>query len=126
MAHVLIIGIDPKHLDLSTTGPQVAEGITEEVIITGLTSARDALRDRGHTAEIAWTDLGETATSTVADMAGRTAPDLVVIGAGIRMVKANTALFEDLVNTVTPLSSGVQFAFNSEPGNTLEAALRHL
>lgn len=124
MADVLIIGIDPQHLDLSDPANLVAGPVTAESIRAGLNGAKAALEERGHAVEIAWIDLGETAEAVVRSILGTFTPDLVVIGAGIRMVKENTELFESMVNVTNRAVPRVQFAFNSEPGSTLEAALR--
>lgn len=55
----------------------------------------------------------------------RTHPyDAVVIGSGLRLIPAQTAVFEAVVNTVRTLAPATPLLFNEGPGTNVEALER--
>ena len=51
--------------------------------------------------------------------------DVVMIGNGVRGTPENTELFEKLVNVAHDLAPRARFAFNADPGSTLDAVRRN-
>ncbi len=126
MSTVVIIGIDPKYLDLPADAVGIDETLTAESILDGLNRSIDALRVEGHDASLVLTDLGETAADTVASALGRTPADVVVVGAGIRIPAKNTALLERVVNAAITANPTARLAFNTAPDDSEVAARRWL
>lgn len=126
MSSVMIVGIDPKFLDLPGDVLAIDPDLTAERILAGLEQSATHLRHQGHSASIVLTDLGETATEVVAAALRQTPTDVLVIGAGVRLLPKNTALFERLVNAVIATSPTTRFAFNVAPDDSEVAAERWL
>ncbi|MDV3303007.1 hypothetical protein [Mycobacterium avium] len=123
---VVIVGIDPVYLDLPNDAGPVDASLTAESIIDGLEKSRQHLQDLGHRAVVVLTDLGETAVETVLNALDETPADVVVIGAGIRIIAKNTELLERLVNGIRAHAPATRLAFNIAPDDSEVAALRWL
>ena len=122
MASVLIIGEDPDYIEPAELPP----GLTPERIRGALDGARDALRAKGHAAEILWTTTVERIAGELAEAVRGLSYDVIVIGAGLRMIPSMAQHFERLMNAIREHSPDARLAFNSKPGDTAEAAERQL
>ena len=122
MATILIIGEDPDSLSPDDHPP----GVTAEGIRTSLTSARDALRARGHEVDILWTTTVDEIASELASAVRGRDPGVLVIGAGLRVLPPMALHFERLMNAIREHAPRARLAFNSRPDDTAEAAERQL
>ena len=122
MKKVLIIGIDPKLIDVNfatTTGWDAnrVKAVAQE--------ANNKLTELEYEAQNCLVDLGETAESVVSDTLTRESFECIMIGAGVRIPPQHTVLFEKIINAVhqkAPPSSKI--CFNTNPGYSAEAVLR--
>ncbi len=120
---VLMIGLDPDRLDYQS--PMLARsGATPDSIRRSLAAELERLRGVGYEAELLPTDGAETAEQVVRERLAAERFDVVVIGAGIRLLPAYFLLFERLINAVHEAAPGAKIALNNHPGDTAEAVGR--
>ncbi len=122
--NVLIIGIDPKHLDFSSPEFAAMPGLTAEKVFMGITGSIKALNEIGYNAELCWTDLGDTAIDVLKNHLQKTAFDCVLIGAGIRKPDSNFSLFENMINAVHEFAPKAKICFNTNPMDTVQSVQR--
>lgn len=116
---VLAIGLDPAVVDFSAF-----PGLTPELVRAYIDAEIGRLGDLGYATESCLIDLGDTALQVV-EQALRSRPfDCIVIGAGLREPPERLLLFERVLNLVHRLAPGSAIAFNTNPGDTAEAAQR--
>lgn len=122
MQTILIIGADP----VIFTDDQLPPGMTRDMIRDGLIKSRDHLRAKGHAAEILWTtSADQIAGELEAAVQGRRY-DVMVVGAGLRVLPFMAMHFEHLMNAILRFAPGVRLAFNSKPDDSAAAAERAL
>lgn len=117
---VLSIGLHPSAVDY-TRYPHLDEATLTARIEAGETALREAGFDIVTCQLPADPDAAEARLR--AALAGRTFP-VTMIGAGVRMAPEHTLLFERLINTVTELTPGTRFCFNTSPETTIDALRR--
>jgi NAD(P)-dependent dehydrogenase (short-subunit alcohol dehydrogenase family) len=122
MATILIIGENPD----STRPEDHPAGVTAETIRAALHEARAALRAKGHEAAILWTTSADRVANELADAVRGHRYDVLVIGAGLRVLPPMAAQFERLMNAIREHAPTARLAFNSRPEDTAEAAERQL
>jgi hypothetical protein len=116
---VLAIGLDPAVVDFSAF-----PGLTPELVRVYIDAEIGRLSDLGYEPHSCLIDLGETAPEVI-ERALRSGPfDCVVIGAGLREPPERLMLFEMVLNLVHRLAPDARIAFNTNPGDTAEAAQR--
>jgi hypothetical protein len=119
MNRILLIGIEPTLVDFSSMpdldAAKVAHGLRVQV---------QRLGDLGYDATWCLTDLGETAEAVVRAALAAKPYDVVLIGAGIRVIPANFSLFERLINAVHEGAPQAKICFNTRPDDTLDAVKR--
>jgi hypothetical protein len=116
---ILLIGLEPTLVDFSSMPDLDAAKIAH-----GLREQEQRLRDLGFDAAWCLTDLGATAEAVVRAALAANQYDVVLIGAGIRVLPAHFSLFERLINVVHEGAPRAKICFNTRPGDTLEAVLR--
>ena len=119
-----MIGIDPKLIDFSIYST-IATGWDANRVRAAAQDANKRLVELGYEVQSCLVDLGETAESVVSDVLSREKFDCIMIGFGIRGLPQHTVLFEKIINTIhqkAPPSSKI--SFNTNPSDTVEAALR--
>lgn len=121
---VLVIGLKPSLIDFSDPDYRAFPGLTTEKVSAGLKAEQERLNELGYDAEQCLTDFGETAEAVVSERLAQTRFDCVLIGAGVRLVAKNTALFEKLVNLVHERAPRAKLCFNTNPTDTVEAVQR--
>lgn len=122
MAAILIIGEDPKSIAPEDLPP----GVTPETIRKALNGARESLQGQGHQAQILWTTSVERIADELANAVHGRDYDVLVIGAGLRMLPPMAAHFELLMNAIREHAPHARLAFNAKPDDTAEAAERQL
>ena len=83
-----------------------------------------SLCDLGFDAHWCLVDLGETAEAVVQAALAAKQYDVVLIGAGVRTIPAQFALFEKLINIVHHHAPKSMICFNTNPSDTHDAVLR--
>ncbi|MFC4873514.1 hypothetical protein [Negadavirga shengliensis] len=124
MKKILIIGMDPHTIDF--TNPEIPQGLTAEKIEQGTKATIAALQDSGYEAEMFLIETGNDDLSRLAHHLRHKKMDGVVIGNGIRGLKANFILFERIINVVHTGAPESKIIFNSLPTDTVEAVKRWL
>ncbi|MFE3456784.1 hypothetical protein ACFXKD_04505 [Nocardiopsis aegyptia] len=121
MGHtVLSLGLHPSAVDLSRF-PDIDEETLRARIAAGEAELREAGYDIATCQVTADPDEAEQRIrSCLADGSFQ----VVMIGAGLRMVAEHTVLFERAVNLLNELSPGIVFCFNTSPDTTIDALRR--
>ena len=119
MHRVLLIGLEPTLVDFSSMPELDAAKVSQ-----GLRAQQQSLRDLGFDAAWCLTDLGATAEAVVRAALAAKPYDVVLIGAGIRVLPAHFSLFERLINVVHEAAPQAKICFNTRPDTTQEAVLR--
>lgn len=122
---ILLIGIDPKLIDFSIYAT-IAPGWDANRVKTAAQDANKRLLELGYEVQSCLVDLGETAEGVVSDTLSREKFDCIMIGFGIRGLPQHTLLFEKIINTIHQKAppSSTKICFNTNPVDTVEAALR--
>ena len=121
---VLIIGEDPQYIDFSA--PKGPRGMTAETILAGLDGARDRLVSAGHEVRLVLTKDEQTVEAQVSEALKGKSYDVIVVGAGLRILPPLAAQFELLMNLLHRQAPTAKLAFNSTPDDSDIAALRWL
>ncbi len=124
MKKILIIGMDPRTIDF--TNPELPQGLTIEVIEQGTKATVEKLISIGYDTELFLIEAGVTDLSNLANQLNEKNYDGVVVGNGIRGIKANLILFEQIINVVHTSAPKSKIIFNSLPSDTDEAVERWL
>jgi len=119
MKRILLIGLEPTLVDFSSMPDLDAAKVAH-----GLRTQEQSLRDLGFDAAWCLTDLGATAEAVVRAALAAKPCDVVLIGAGIRVVPEHFALFERLINAVHECAPRAKICFNTRPDDTQAAVLR--
>lgn len=124
MKKILIIGMDPHTIDF--TNPELPPGLTVEAIEQGTHATLEKLISIGYDTELFLIPTGTTDLSKLAKQLDEKNYDGVVVGNGIRGLKANFILFEQIINVVHTSAPKSKIIFNSLPTDTDVAIKRWL
>ena len=118
---VLLVGIDPKKLDFTKI-----PNLTEQELSKALETERQKLAADGYDAEWCLVDLGETAEMKVREKLSGDTYNLVLVGAGIRVLPDNFLLFENLINVIHRYAPHSEIGFNTNQNDTGISVKRRL
>lgn len=121
MKRILFVGQVPETVDFSD--PAIPPGTDAAKIHAGIAAGMKSMTDRGWHADLCLVDP-EDAVDTLERQLGETTYDCVVVGAGLRVPANGLRLFERLLNVIHRDAPGAAIAFNTEPGDTGDAAAR--
>jgi hypothetical protein len=121
---VLIIGEDPNFIDFSAPG--MPPDMSAKKVMDGLNGSRDRLEASGYAASILLTRNAETVEAEVSQKLRDDHYDVVVIGAGLRVLAPMAEQFEKLMNVLHRQAPGARLAFNTQPDDSDVAARRWL
>jgi hypothetical protein len=121
---VLVIGEDPQYLDFSA--PYMPPGVSAQKIMAGLDVARDRLVNAGHEVQFVLTKDEHTVEAQVSEVLKDKTYDVIVIGAGLRLLPPMLAQFERLINVLHQKAPTSKIAFNTSPADSHAAASRWL
>ncbi len=122
MAAILIVGEDPDSIKPEDLPP----GVTVDGIRAALDGARAALLARGHEVGVLLTTSADRIASELAGAVRGRSFDVIVIGAGLRVLPPMALHFERLMNAIREHAPDARLAFNTRPDDTAEAAERQL
>lgn len=84
------------------------------------------MRSKGHEAEILLTTSVERVEGELAEVVRGRRFEVIVIGAGLRVLPPMARHFERLMNAIREHAPDARLAFNTKPEDTAEAAERQL
>ncbi|MEM8874245.1 MAG: hypothetical protein AAGD32_08285 [Planctomycetota bacterium] len=116
---VMLIGLKTSAVDFEKW-PQ----LTPEKLEAGFKDLLNELAAQGFEPRNCLVDTGETAEQVVVETLDEFAPDVVVIGAGVRNDPDHLLLFEKVINLVVRHAPGCRIAFNTLPFDTVDAVRR--
>jgi len=106
------IGLDPEVIDYSSPDFAQFPGLTKETLRTANDDNVAALRAAGYQVDNCLIDFGDPGADKARRWLEANHYDAVLIGAGVRLVAANTLLFESIVNAAHVTQPGCRFVFN--------------
>ena len=119
---ILIVGLDPDKLAMNAPG--LPPGVSAETLKAGIAGVKAAFARNGDHLDACGLDpTGPVETILEAQLA-QGPYDCVVIGAGFRVPQHALLLFERIINTVHRHAPDAAIAFNTSPGDTVDAAQR--
>jgi hypothetical protein len=121
---VLIVGETPENMDFSD--PAIPDGLTPDKIREGLEASLNDLRSKGRAARLVYLDTKETAPAQLAEALKWSPFDVIVIGAGLRIIPKQTEMFEVVMNVIRTNAPQAKLAFNLSPDDSANAAERQL
>jgi hypothetical protein len=124
MKTILIIGMNPRTIDF--TNPELPKGLTVEAIEQGTKATLEKLSAAGYGAELFLMEADAVNLDALGKQLKEKNYDGVVVGNGIRGIKSNFILFEQIINVVHSHAPKSKIIFNSLPTDTEEAVKRWL
>jgi hypothetical protein len=109
---VIQIGLDPDVIDYSSPDFAQFTGLSKEVLRAANDDNVAGLRAAGYEVDNCLIDVGTAGAEKARARLQAKRYDAVLIGAGIRLVAANTLLFEAIVNAAHTTQPGCRFVFN--------------
>ena len=122
--NVLMVGLQPDLINYSDPAYAAFPGMTAEKVMAGLNADVAGLTSLGYHLSLCLVDFGETAESVLRQRLGEKPVDCVMIGAGVRLIAKNTALFEKLLAVVHCTAPNAMICFNTGPTDSAEAVGR--
>lgn len=123
MKRVLLLGLLPSVVDFSSSATDFP-GLTEEKLKASIEAQEKSLRDLGIDMRQCMIDRGETAEAVARAALADGPYDVILIGAGVRVLPAHFTLFEKVINLVHELAPRSRICFNTNPDDTKDAVLR--
>jgi hypothetical protein len=118
---VIQIGLDPDLIDYSSPDFAQFPGLSKQTLRAANDDNVAALRAAGYHVDNCLVDFGASGAEKARQWLHAGRYDAVLIGAGIRLIAANTLLFESIVNVAHATQPGCHFVFNraalSTPGD---------
>lgn len=121
---LLLIGIDPDKMDFSAPG--VPAGLTAQMVHTAIAAGSARMTEKGLAFDMLLIAPDESNDDAVVRQLSQAPYDVVVIGGGLRKPDGTVRLFERVINAVRRHAPQAKIAFNTNPVDSLEAALRWL
>ena len=123
MAKVLLVGIEPTTIDFSHPDYADFSHLTPQKVQESLDHDKATLEQSGYSVAMCLATREEL-PQTTADMLKSAKYDCVLVGAGVRAVKANLLCFEKVVNVICEFAGGARVCFNTNPTDSAEAVKR--
>jgi hypothetical protein len=112
------IGLDPDVIDYASPDFARFPGLCKERLRAANDENVAALRAAGYDVDNCLIDFGGAGAEKAGRWLAARRYDAVLIGAGIRLVAANTLLFESIVNAAHAAQPGCRFVFNHGAAST--------
>jgi spermidine synthase len=106
------IGLDPDVIDYSSSDFAQFPGLSKEKLRAANDDNVAALRAAGYHVDNCLIDFGDGGADKARQWLEAKRYDAVLIGAGVRLVAANTLLFEAIVNAAHVSQPDCRFVFN--------------
>lgn len=106
------IGLDPDLIDFSSPDFARFPGLTRQRLRAANDDNLAGLRSAGYHVDNCLIPAGQPGAEKARTALAAGKYDAVLIGAGIRLISANTLLFEAIVNAAHTTQPGCRFVFN--------------
>jgi hypothetical protein len=106
------IGLDPDVIDYSSADFAQFPGLSREKLRAANEENVSGLRAAGYEIDNCLIDFGQAGADKAGKWLAAKRYDAVLIGAGVRLVAANTLLFEAIINAAHVAQPGCRFVFN--------------
>ncbi len=106
------IGLDPDVIDYSSADFAQFPGLSREKLRAANEENVSGLRAAGYEVDNCLIDFGRAGADKAGKWLAAKRYDAVLIGAGVRLVAANTLLFEAIINAAHVAQPGCRFVFN--------------
>jgi hypothetical protein len=106
------IGLDPDVIDYSSPDFAQFPGLSKEKLRAANADNVAALRAAGYRVDNCLIGFGDAGADKARQWLEANRYDAVLLGAGVRLVAANTLLFESIVNAAHITQPGCRFVFN--------------
>jgi hypothetical protein len=106
------IGLDPDVIDYDSPDFAQFPGLSREKLRAANAENVAGLRAAGYDVDNCLIDVGQAGADKAGAWLAAKRYDAVLIGAGVRLVAANTLLFEAIVNAAHVAQPGCRFVFN--------------
>ncbi|MBU8807469.1 hypothetical protein [Mycolicibacterium goodii] len=112
------IGLDPGLIDYSSPDFAQFPGLSEDRLRTANDANVAGLRAAGYDVDNCLIDFGDAGVEKTRRWLAAKRYDAVLVGAGVRLVAANTLMFEAIVNAAHISQPGCRFVFNRDATST--------
>ncbi|PJK21297.1 hypothetical protein [Mycolicibacterium goodii] len=112
------IGLDPGLIDYSSPDFAQFPGLSEDRLRTANDANVAGLRAAGYDVDNCLIDFGDAGVEKARRWLAAKRYDAVLVGAGVRLVAANTLMFEAIVNAAHISQPGCRFVFNRDATST--------
>jgi hypothetical protein len=119
------IGLDPDVIDYASPDFAQFPGLSRERLRAANDQNVNALRAAGYDVDNCLVETGDAGADKARRWLAARRYDAVLIGAGIRLVTANTLLFEAIVNAAHTTQPDCRFVFNRAAVATPDDIRRH-
>jgi hypothetical protein len=109
------IGLDPDVIDYSSADFAQFPGLSKEKLRAANEENVAGLRAAGYDVDNCLIGFGAAGADKAGQWLAARRYDAVLIGAGVRLLAANTLLFEMIVNAAHVAQPGCRFVFNHGP-----------
>ena len=112
------IGLDPDVIDYDAPDFAQFAGLTRTKLRKANDDNVEGLRAAGYVVDNCLVDFGDAGADKARRWLAAKRYDAILIGAGIRLVAANTLLFESIVNAAHTAQPHCRFVFNYTAAST--------
>lgn len=121
---VMVIGLDPAMIDYTEEAYRAHPSLDAQMLRDALDHDRKILEDAEFGVDLCMIDLGKTACETVSTRLVEGSYHFICIGAGLRLNRQNTILFERIINIVHQNAPGATLCFNTNAKDTADCVMR--
>ena len=120
----LLIGIDPDKVDY--TVPGIPAGLSAQTVHMAIAAGNTRIAERGLACDMLLIAPDEPNDGAIVKQLAANAYDVVVIGGGLRKPDNTVRTFEMVLNAIRLHAPAAKIAFNTNPTDSADAALRWL
>ncbi|HVY90769.1 MAG TPA: hypothetical protein VG942_18020 [Hyphomonadaceae bacterium] len=121
---VLLVGIDPDKMDFSAPG--TPPGVTAQLVHTAIAMGNARMDQQAIAHDMLLIAPNEPNDDALIHQLKQSNYEVVVIGGGLRKPDATVALLERTLNAIHEHAPSAKIAFNTNPTDSADAALRWL
>jgi hypothetical protein len=123
---VLLVGLNPAVVDYNDPVAVLNTNASKESLQAEAERARKTLADKGCDVRWSFWEMRPDSLQVLIDTLKSFQPDIVMLGAGVRLNPKNTLIFESCVNAVRAHAPQAVFCFNAGPEDMLGPVVRQL